>query len=210
MRKPSLPCGAVSSEARSGVARAVIRLARSFVAVALCAQLAHAVLYQSVLPRTGPHAYFSWYLPALTAAVIAALVALPASVRERGVEARRSLGSLLPERRPGRAVGDVCRLALASGVYFLVQESLERTAESGSFRFVGLGALSWLTLALALAVAALAVVTLERTLADLVVRFGRPRLPRAVKTQWTTTPATGARPRPLTVHGALRAPPLTV
>ena len=187
----------------------MIRLARSFVAVALCAQLAHAVLYQSVLPRTGPHAYFSWYLPALTAAVVAALVALPASARETGVEVRRSSVSLLPARRAGRAVGDVCRLALASGVYFLVQESLERTAESGSFRFAGLSALSWLTLALTLAVAAVAVITLEHTLADL-VRPARPRLPRAARTQWTTIPATGARLRPLTVHGALRAPPVTV
>jgi predicted outer membrane lipoprotein len=188
----------------------VIRLARSFVAVALCAQLAHAVLYQSVLPRTGPHAYFSWYLPALTAAVVAALVALPVSVRERGEEARRSIVLLLPQRRAGRAVGDVWRLALASGVYFFIQESLERTAESGSFRFVGLSALSWLTLALTLVVAAFAVITLEHTLADLVVRPDRRRLPRAARTQSTTIPATGPRPRPLTVHGALRAPPLTV
>jgi hypothetical protein len=195
----------VSAGARTGIV-AAIGLARSFVAIALCAQLAHAVLYQSVLPRTGPHGYFSWYLPSLTAAVVVALVALPASIAAGALGRRRSL---LPERRPGRAFRDVCRLAVVSGAYYFVQESLERSAESGSFRFVGLGALSWLTLVLVLIVAAVAVVALERTLADLVVHLSRVRLPRAGTTRWARLSTTGGRRRPLTVHGALRAPPLT-
>jgi hypothetical protein len=203
-----LRCGAVSTGSRTGVARVVIGLARSFVAVALCAQLAHAVLYQSVLPRSGPHGYFSWYLPAVAAAVVAALAALPsssASVSGR----RRSFATLLPERRPGRAVHDVVRLALASGVYFLIQESLERIGEPGIFHLASLSPLAWLALVLALVVSAVAVVALERTLVDLVVRLAEPRILRAVATRWPRLRHDGPRPRPLTIHGALRAPPLT-
>jgi hypothetical protein len=187
----------------------VIRLGRSFVAVALCAQLAHDVLYQSVLPRTGAHAYFSWYLPVLAAAVMAALVALPASVADR-LRGSRSFASLLPERRPGNAVRDVVRLALASALYFVVQESLERSAELGSFHVASFGALAWLVLVLALLVAAASIVALERRLADLVVRRTRPRLPRSSGISWSRTRKIGERPRPLAVHGGLRAPPLTV
>jgi hypothetical protein len=188
----------------------VIGLGRSFVAVALCAQLAHGIVYQSVLPRTGAHAYFSWYLPVLAAAVMAALVALPASVDADGLRGSRSFASLLPERRAGHTVRDVARLALASALYFLVQESLERSAELGGFHVATLGTLSWLALVLALLVAAASVVALERTLADLAVRHARPRVRRSAGVSWSRTREIGARPRPLAVHGGLRAPPVTV
>lgn len=188
----------------------MICLGRSFVALALCAQLAHGVLYQSVLPRTGAHAYFSWYLPVLAAAVVAALVALPASVAADGLRGSRSFASLLPERRAGHAVRDVARLALASAMYFLVQESIERSAELGGFQVAHFGVLAWLVMALALLVAAASVVALERTLADLVVRRARPRLPRSSGTSWSRTRGIVLRRRPLAVHGGLRAPPLTV
>jgi hypothetical protein len=211
MRKRGVPSGTVSAVGRAGIAAAVIGLGRSFVAVALCAQLAHGVLYQSVLPRTGAHAYFSWYLPVLAAAVMAALVALPASVAADGLRGSRSFASLLPERRPGHAVRDVVRLALASALYFVVQESLERSAELGSFHVASFEPLAWLVLLLALLVAAASIVALERTLADLVVRRTRPRLPRSSGISWSRTREIGAaRPRPLAVHGGLRAPPVTV
>ena len=187
---------------------AAIGPARSFVAVALCAQLAHGVLYQSVLPRAGSHGYFNWYLPALTVAVVAGLVALPASIAAGA--GRRSFSSLLPGRRTGRARCAVVRLAFASGVYVLVQESLERSAELGGVQVASFGLLAWLTLALALVVAAAAVVGLERTIADLVVSLTRTPLPRAEATTWVPVEDVVRRRRPLTVHGALRAPPLTV
>jgi hypothetical protein len=208
--KPRVPCDAVSALRRADIAAAVIRLGRSFVAVALCAQLAHGVLYQSVLPRTGAHAYFSWYLPVLAAAVVAALAALPASVAADGTRGSRSLAALLPERRPGRAARDVLRLAIASAVYFVVQESLEHSAELGSFQVARVGALAWLVLVLALLVAAASVVALERTLSELVVQRVPPRTPRSSGTSWPSGREIGARPRPLAVHGGLRAPPLTV
>jgi hypothetical protein len=201
----------VSRIARSGGGARLVRLGRSFVAVALCAQLAHGVLYESVLPRAGAHGYLSWYVPLLAVAVAAAIALIPASATTRPTGARRSFTSLLPEREPGRAVRDVFRLTVASGCYLLVQESVERTLASGGFGIAGFSALGWIALVLALFAAATGVVALERTLAVIVVRRSRETF-RHRPMPVLRHSALGMRPRlsPLAVHGALRAPPLTV
>jgi hypothetical protein len=189
----------------------LIQLGRSFVAVALCAQLAHGVLYESVLPRAGAHGYLSWYLPLLGVAVAAAIALVPSSAGVSASGGRRSLAALLPERRPGRAVRDVFRLTAASGCYLLVQESLERTFAGGGLHVAGFSALGWIALVLALVAAATGVVAVERTLVELAVRrVSGAGSRRASSTHWSRTAAVRTRLRPLAVHGALRAPPLTV
>jgi hypothetical protein len=197
--------------AGSGVA-ALARLGRSCAAVALCAQLAHVALYGSVLPHVGAHGYLGWYLPvlAVTAAVI--LAALPASLT-CGVVAngRRSFGALLPARRHERIVPVVLRLAVASGAYLLLQESFERTAESGSLQAASFSPLTWVGLAFALVLAAAVVVALERSIACLVVRLAtRMRSRGTVESTLLGTMQRLPRLRPLAVHGALRAPPASV
>ena len=179
--------------------------------MALCAQLAHGVLYESVLPRAGAHAYLSWYVPLLAVAVAAAIALIPASAGTPGAGSRRSVVSLLPERRPGRALRDVVRLAVAAGCYLLVQESVEQSLATGGFHVAGFTALGWVALALALVAAATGVVAFERTLTELVVRRARPAHGRR-ETGTLSPRAIVVRPRlrPLAVHGALRAPPLTV
>jgi hypothetical protein len=204
-------CAVVTSAPPAGSSRQLVDLGRSFVAVAVCAQLAHGVLYESVLPRAGAHDYLSWYVPTLALAVVAALGLLPLTL-ERHVAGSggRSLARVLPERIPGRAARDIARLTIASAGYLFVQETFERTSLSGTLRVASFSPLAWIAIALALVLAATVVVALERTLTAIVL--GRTFLPR-----WPVQRSAGRRSvgqtvirrRPQAVHGGLRAPPVT-
>jgi hypothetical protein len=192
--------------------RTLIGLGRAIVAAALCAQLAHAVVYGSFLPTAGAHGYLSWYVPGLALVSVAALLLVPGSIAANALTTgRRSFGAILPERHPGREARDVVRLALASGVVFLVQESVERTAEAGGIRVATFAPLSFLVVALALVLAAAAVVAAERTLEELAERLCVTARPSGVlDSTWTRRACAQARPVPLSVHGGVRAPPVTV
>jgi hypothetical protein len=203
---------AVSWTARAGTVRTLMGFGRSIVAAALCAQLAHAIVYGSVLPSAGSHGYLVWYVPALAVVSVAALVLVPASIAASALASgRRSFGAILPQRQPDRAARDVFRLALSSAAFFLVQESLERTAETGGIQVATFAPLTWLILVLALVLAAAAVVAIERTLEGLADRLRTATRPRAMPdSTWTTRTCWVVRPHPLSVHGGLRAPPVTV
>jgi hypothetical protein len=203
---------AVSSTARARTVRTLIGLGRSIVAVALCAQLAHAVVYGSLLPSAGAHGYLVWYVPTLAVVSVAALALVPASIAASALaNGRRSFGAILPRRQPGRAARDVFRLALSSAVFFVVQESVERTAETGGLQVATFAPLTWLILLPVLLVIAAAIIAVERTLEDLAERLGVTARPRATfHPTWTRRACTVARPHPLSVHGGLRAPPVTV
>jgi hypothetical protein len=203
---------AVPSTVRAGTVRTLIGLGRSIVAAAFCAQLAHAVVYGSLLPTAGVHGYLIWYVPTLAVASVVALALVPASIAASALASgRRSFGAILPERRPGRAARDVFRLALSAAVFFFVQESLETTAETGGIQVATFPPLTLLVLVLVLVLVAAAVVAVERTLEDLAERFGVTARPRArLHWTWTRRVCAVARPHPLAVHGGLRAPPVTV
>ena len=78
--------------------------------------------------------------------------------------------SFLPQREPGGALRDVGRLVLASAVFLLVQESIERSTIAGALQLATFSPLSLAVAAVVLVVAAATVVTLERTLDGLGVR----------------------------------------
>jgi hypothetical protein len=182
------------------------------VATALCAQLAHAVIYGSVFPAGGAHHYLSWYVPLVLALSAGALALVPVSIATKVVtRGRVSPVSFLPEREPGDALGDVVRLAGASAVFLLVQESVERSIVDGGLQLATFSPLSVLVGAVVLVVGAATVVALERTLDGLADRPETRRRPRADHhASWSATVARFARTRPQSRHGGLRAPPLTV
>jgi hypothetical protein len=190
----------------------LIGVGRATVAAALCAQIAHAAVYGSLLPTAGAHGYLIWYVPTLTVVSGAALLFVPASIAANAVATgRHTFGAILPERHPGRAARDVVRLALAAGALFLVQESAERTVETGALRVATFAPLDFLVLALALVLAAVGVVAAERMLEELAGRLGvTPQARAMVTSTWVRRSWTTARPQPLSVHGGVRAPPVTV
>ena len=176
----------------------------------LCVETAHAVVYGSIFPDDGEHAYFTWFIPVVGALSFAALALTPILLAIGRVSGRRvSLAGILPVRRRGHALRAVALLALSSSALFVLQESLERTAATGALRFGSFSALELLVAAIALVCAAATVVAIQRTLD----RLGEgPKPPAWVAfgaRQWPATPASSSRPRPQSVHGGLRGPPLT-
>jgi len=190
----------------------LIGLGRALVATALCAQLAHAVIYGSVFPAGGAHHYLSWYVPLVVAVSAGALALVPVSLATKLLtKGRISPATFLPEREPGGGLGDVGRLVLASAAFLLVQESIERSTVAGALQLATFSPLSLVVAAVVLVVAAATVVALERTLDGLGARAGATRRLRASHREtWSATVARVARPRPQSLHGGLRAPPLTV
>jgi hypothetical protein len=189
-----------------------VRLGRALVATALCAQLAHAVIYGSVFPAGGAHHYLSWYVPLVLVLSAGALALVPISIATRVLtKGRISVASFLPHRDPGNPLGDVGRLALSSALLLLVQESIERTVVAGDLHVATSSPLTVIVAVVVLVFGAATVVAVERTLDGL----GEPARPteRAYVTRgarWSATVARVARRRPQSRHGSLRAPPLTV
>jgi hypothetical protein len=168
-----------------------------FVASAVCALAAHAVVYGTLWPSDPAHVYFGWYEPLslLSLAVVVGLLAVP---RLRGLVPWR----ILSVSQTARALG-------ASSLAFLVvQESVERTFAAGHPAFAAFTPSQWLLVLLVLAAAALALSFALRAV------LGRPAArpvsaPALVHEGWSVLPATPRRSRPLAGRFALRAPPLT-
>jgi hypothetical protein len=173
---------------RTVAVRVIARLGRGLVAAALCAQLTHAVLYESVVPKTGGHEYMGWYAPLLVVLFAAALAFGPATTRRGGVRA-------------------VARLALLSALVLLVQESVERTISSGAVQLATYSALTMLVAIVALVAAATALVAVEHTLDALTVKRAGDSRTRAATVARPVATARAHRRRPLSAHGGLRAPP---
>jgi hypothetical protein len=199
---------AVSGTARAGA----VRLGRALVAMALVAQLAHAVIYGSVFPAGGAHQYFGWYVPLVVALSAGALALVPVSIAAGALTGGRvSFSTFLPERSPDAALGAVARLAVASALFLLVQESIERSAVSGGLHVATFSPLTLVVAAVVLAVAAATVVAVERTLDGLAERGQVACRPRHVAHRsWSAQVARLPRRRPESTHGGLRAPPLLV
>jgi hypothetical protein len=193
-----------------GAARNVVSLGRSLVATVLCVETAHAVVYGSIFPDDGEHGYFTWFIPVVGALSFAALAITPILLAVGRVSGRRvSLAGILPVRRRGDAPRAVARLALSAAALFVLQESLERTAATGALRFGSFSALDLLVAAIALVCAAATVVAIQRTL-DCLGERPEPSARAAFRVeQRPATPASSSRPRPQSVYGGLRGPPLT-
>lgn len=160
---------------------------------AVCALGAHALLYGTVRPGEGLHGYFGWYEPGLAVVSLAAvLVLLPAMLRRR-----------LPIQETVR------RVSTAALVVLLVQESLERSLQSGHPVFAVLRPSQWLVLLAGIAATALVLAVALRAGHVVVSLLRGPRPPRTrIAAGWSVVTAARGPARPLAARFALRAPPL--
>jgi hypothetical protein len=190
----------------------VSELSRRLVAVALCALVAHAVLYRSVWPQDGAHGYFGWYAFVVGALSIGALVFFPLALAASALaetERPRWVSALLPERRPGSPAREVARLGGLAAGFLVLQETLEHVLQGGAVSpLATFGPSSWLVLAVVLTITAAGVVAVQRTMAALVerTRLDVEAAPAELPS-WAATTARLARLRPLALHAGLRAPP---
>jgi hypothetical protein len=186
--------------------------------VALCALVAHAVVYQSLLPEDGAHGYFAWYAPVVVALscisifgfVLAIVVALGC-----GPESRPALlvRSILPVRpADGASASRLFRLASGAVVFLFAQESLERSLSAGRLELASFAPTTLAVLVTTVLAAATCIALVERAMSSLaaVVFRSEPTVQVAAPLKLRPTRVFHAlRSRPLTIHGALRAPPLS-
>jgi hypothetical protein len=166
------------------------------VASAVCALAAHAVVYGTLWPADGAHAYFGWYQP-LSVASLAALVGLLAVPRLRRFVPWRPLSVAQTSRS----------LAVSSLAFLLAQESLERTLATGHLAFAAFTPSQWLLLLVAVSAAALA---LSFALRAVLGRAASQLAPASAASaeSWSVRPIGRRRSRPLADRFALRAPPM--
>jgi hypothetical protein len=184
-------------------------------AVALCALAAHALVYRTLWPSDGVHAYFGWYEPLVAAVSLAALAGLLGFVAVALV-ARRCGRPLRPRGWTTSAdtlPATARSLGSASLVLLLLQESVERSVEAGRPAFQAFSPSQWLVLLACLAALSL-LLALGLRAARAVVRRALEAPPRRrADDRWLATgrrlAADGRRRlRPLAERFALRAPPL--
>ena len=195
----------------------LLSIASRLPAVVLCAFAAHAAVYGSVAPGDTGHSYFGWYGPIVTSISTASLVLLPvalaASLGGRPSRLGRVARLVLTGR--GGAHGlwrRTAEVAIGSLCFLIAQETLERSVETNTLGPPHFGTFTWLVLVAAVASGAILVALLCRAVDGLVDEL----LGRSVSRSHATAPiirrpalaAAGARPRPLAIHGALRAPPV--
>ena len=197
-----------------GVTRLVNAVGR-LPAVVLCALAAHAAVYGSFAPEDSGHSYFAWYTPVVTTVSIASLALLPlalvASLGARPSRFGRVVRLLLSARS---ADHDVRRragqLAVASLCFLVAQETLERSLATDGISFPHFGAPTWLVLLAAVTTAAGLVALVGHAVDSLVDDLLGRAVPGGTRPASSLRPvlvAVCSRPRPLAIHGALRAPP---
>jgi hypothetical protein len=169
-------------------------------AAVVCALAAHAVLYRTLTPADGAHAYFGWYEPAVAALSLAAVVALVALV---AVGAMRPLRGLARVRLPSVRSVAVCSVAV-----FLAQEAVEQSVAAGHPAVDLLSPSQWLTLLAAVAFASWLFVLALR----LARRFARAAVASVTRVyvcvpRWSVRARAIVRARPLALGYALRGPP---
>lgn len=173
--------------------------------VAVAALAVHAAAYRSFWPGDPGHSYLGWYevaVGALSAIAVGTLALLPLRRLARG------------QRGPARPGGPPLSRSLAGIVpaslaVFVLQESIERSVESGRFGLASFGATTWLvTLAVAV-LAASGIHLVRRSYGALVGRVAEPRgAVFAVRPGFSLRRALVRRPSPLAERRAMRAPPL--
>jgi hypothetical protein len=160
---------------------------------AVCALGAHALLYGTFRPGDGIHAYFGWYEPVLAAvSLVALLLARPEWLRTR-----------VPIGETARRIATTALLVL------LVQESAERTVQSGQPAFAVLTPSQWLVLLAGVAAGALVLAFALRAGQVVFERLRDVPAPRPLTVAgWSVVTVRRATARPLAERFALRAPPL--
>ena len=198
-----------------GGAHRIAGAPRRLLPVAVCALGGHFVLYRSFRPSGGNHAYFAWYgllVAGLTVAALAALgLLLLAAVVGRGPWRGFARALLSGPHGDVSVTGRALRLALASVVFLVVQESLERSLAEGRLALGSLSPSETLLLLAVVASLALLVAVVERSCRQLIARLagGSRRLRRS---RTPLSPPVAAAPirrrHPLAEMRGLRAPPL--
>jgi hypothetical protein len=189
----------------------VLRFARRSLQVLLCALAAHATAYGSLLPGDSAHGYLGVYelvVAALSAAALGVFVfALLALLSGR----ERLLRALVGNRAQVLPFANgVALLAASAFGVLVVQESLERSVETGTIGLGGAPAVIVLNALVAIVLVAMVFVLLERSCAGLVhaLLANRVALPRAPAR--VSAPRSTPRPRrrnSLAEFRGLRAPP---
>ena len=178
----------------------------------VCALVAHAAVYRSLVPDDGLHGYFGWYVPLVAVASICSLLAVVVSGLSPRSRAARLIRSCLPARSTTCRGGTVAGLACGGLAFLVIQESLERSLDAGAFSLVTFDASMWPVLLVVLVLAAAAVLAVGRTAIALSKRAFNARPLRARMTR--VLPRLGSsrgadrKSALLGWHAGLRAPPL--
>jgi hypothetical protein len=183
-------------------------------AAAVGALATHALVYRSFWPSDGMHGYFGWYEPAVGVASLAALVGSVLALVV--VMAARRAGRSIPSIRTRRSVQLPVRArsaGVASLMFLLAQESLERSVAAGHPAVAQFQPSEWLLLAAGIATVSFLLAGIARACEFVIGRAigekptpARRRPRRAVR-----RPADAVavrRSHPLATGLGLRAPPL--
>lgn len=179
---------------------------RRLIEAAACALAAHALVYRTLLPGDSMHGYFTWYEPAVGVASLLSLLWLVFSV-VRTVSGR---ASSLPAA-PALFAPTFGELFGATFLFLLVQESFERSVETGRPAVAMFTPVSVLALAAAASVVAVALAAarcLGRAAVQMLLRPAEPRVTDGGAQRWHVALAPTFRPRPLAQRFGMRAPPL--
>jgi hypothetical protein len=188
---------------------------RHLLPVAVCALGGHVVLYRSLLPGGGAHAYLAWYEPLLAGLSVAALAVigalLLAVVLGRGELRDRIVRLLLPATASPQNVSvRAARLTLASVVFLAAQETLERSLVEGRLAAAAFSSSQLLLVLATLSALATLVALLERSCSELIALVAAPprlRLRASAQGFPRVRLATIRRRNPLAELRGLRAPP---
>lgn len=205
---------AVGASILEPVPRLAFRLTRRVILASVCALVAHAAAYGTLVPHDGMHGYLGWYEPlvaALSLAAIAGLLLLLAAalVAHRRGRRLRLPGAPLADRPLGTLA---VQIAVSGLAYLIAQESLERSIADGGPRLAAFAPGQWLVVLVVLVVTGF-VLALALRLAGVAVRAVLGRVPAFVSagdrrsSRWSVVVAEQRRSRPLAVGAALRAPP---
>ncbi len=185
---------------------------RWFAAAMVCALVAHAAVYRSLVPDDGLHGYFGWYVPLVAVASVCSLVAVVVGGLCPRSRAARLIRSCLPARSTAGRVGTVACLASGGLAFLVVQESLERSLAAGEFSPVTFNASMWPVLLVVMVLAAAVVLAVGRTAVVLSERVFSARRLRVRMTRVLSRVGSGRgvvrKSALLGLHAGLRAPPL--
>jgi hypothetical protein len=196
----------------TSASRSLATAGRWFVASMVCALVAHAAVYRSLVPDDGLHGYFGWYVPLVTVASLSSLLAVVVAGICSGSRPARVIRLCLPARSTTCRGRTVACLASGGLAFLLVQESLERSLATGAFSLATLDLSMWPVLLVVVVMAAAAVLAVGRTAVLLSERTFAVRPPRVPIIRVLPVPR---RSRGevrgsalLGWHAGLRAPPL--
>jgi hypothetical protein len=192
----------------------LVRRVTAALEVAVCALATHALVYRTLWPNDGVHGYFGWYEPVVAVVSLASLVGLLGFVAVASAArlCGRPLYVAARVQSPAAIAATARSLGAWSLAFLLIQESVERSLETGRPALQAFTPSQWLVLLAGLAATSLllavgvriARTVLDRALGSTAVR----QRSRRVALGWSVVTCSRRRLRPLAERFALRAPPL--